>query len=240
MPIYLPLQVDFADDENVAKIARYGRDARAIRDLLVQMWLYCKRNLTDGKVPVEQVGKLVYPDPPKVGIRDADRLVEVGMAQHVPEGYFLPGYLKRNKSRAQVEAERVKRAESGRIGGKRSGSVRRDEANVKQSASTMTNPEHIDTEHTAQSTTVELTSGGQRPEPLTPADARCAAHQGVPDPGPCRGCMTARKHAERAADAAAEAAAAERRDCPNCDENGWQLDPATSTPVRRCDHRRAS
>lgn len=42
-PIFVPLEVDYADDKDIAKVARYGRDARAVRDLLVQMWCYCKQ-----------------------------------------------------------------------------------------------------------------------------------------------------------------------------------------------------
>jgi hypothetical protein len=137
--IHVQLIVNYGEDPQIRALARYGRDARGCRDLYVQMLCYCKRNLTDGYIPSEEVGVLVYPDSPKVGKRDAERLVEVGLAKHIEGGYLLPGFLKRNKSRAQVEAESEKKAAAGRKGGIRSGQVRRgseaSEANTKQSAS---------------------------------------------------------------------------------------------------------
>jgi hypothetical protein len=116
--LFLPLEVLFHEDEIVARVARYGKDARAVRDLLVQMWLYCKRRTSDGHVPLEEVGKFVYPDSPKIGLRDADRLVEIGMAKKTDTGYFLPGYLKRNKSRAEVQERKDALAEEGSEAGR--------------------------------------------------------------------------------------------------------------------------
>jgi hypothetical protein len=134
--IHVQLIVNYGEDPKIRALARFGRDARACRDLYVQMLCYCKRNLTDGYIPSEEVGVLVYPDSPRVGKRDAERLVEVGLAKHTEGGYLLPGFLKRNKSKAQVEAESEKKANAGRKGGIRSGQVRRNsEANTKQSAS---------------------------------------------------------------------------------------------------------
>lgn len=116
--LHIELYVDFADDpEGCAKLARYGRDARSIRDLFVQMICYCKRTKSDGHVPVEQVGKLVYPDSPARGMKDADRLIECDLAQRTETGYFLPSYLKRNKSRAQIEAAGDLLADSGHESG---------------------------------------------------------------------------------------------------------------------------
>lgn len=98
--------------------------------------------------------------------------------------------------------------------------------------------------------------GGQRRETLravpatqpppiqTPADARCTAHTGVADPGPCRGCKTARERAEQALHHVSEQ---QRREdehaaitCTRCDGT-WVVDPATKLPTRhRCDHRRTA
>ena len=146
--IHVQLIVNYGEDPQIRALARYGRDARGCRDLYVQMLCYCKRNLTDGYIPSEEVGVLVYPDSPKVGKRDAERLVEVGLAKHIEGGYLLPGFLKRNKSRAQVEAESEKKAAAGRKGGIRSGQVRRGgEAETKQSASLeQANGKHVASE----------------------------------------------------------------------------------------------
>lgn len=133
--IHVQLAVNYGEDPKLRALARFGRDARGCRDLYVQMVCYCKRNLTDGFVPVDEVGVLVYPDAPKVGRRDADRLVEVGLAEPRDDGYFISGFLKRNKSKAEVEAISEAKAANGRRGGVRSGEVRRGEAKPKQSAS---------------------------------------------------------------------------------------------------------
>jgi hypothetical protein len=133
--IFLQLVVTFPEDAKVRALARFGRDARACRDLYVQMSLYCKRNLTDGIVPDEEIGILVYPDTPKAGQRDAARLIEVGLIERAEDGYRIPAFLKRNKSRAQVEEISKVRAEAGIRGGYRSGEVRRLQAIPKQSAS---------------------------------------------------------------------------------------------------------
>lgn len=129
--IHLQLVVNYGSDPKVRALARYGRDARAVRDLWVQMMCYCKGELSDGFVPDEELGILVYPDPPKTGERDVLRLAEVGLVERVDGGWYLPSFLKRNKSRAQVEAISSAKAEVGRQGGIRSGQTRK----AKQTAS---------------------------------------------------------------------------------------------------------
>jgi hypothetical protein len=133
--IHVQLAVNYGEDPKLRALARFGRDARACRDLYVQMVCHCKRNLTDGFVLAEELGVLVYPDSPKTGKRDADRLAEVGLVEATEGGYFVLAFLKRNKSRAQVEAISAAKAASGRKGGTRSGEVRRAEANTKHFAS---------------------------------------------------------------------------------------------------------
>ena len=133
--IHIQLIVNYSEDPELRKVARYGKDARGLRDLYVQMICYCKRNLTDGHVPDEELGVLVYPDSARIGMRDAERLVDIEVIERTASGFYLPGFLKRNKSKAQVEAESIERAKAGEIGGKRSGMVRRGEAKPKQSAS---------------------------------------------------------------------------------------------------------
>jgi hypothetical protein len=100
--IYVPLSVDFPDNPKVRALARYGREARAARDLYVQMLLYCKRTRSDGFVPLEQVGLLVYPDPERVGKRDAGRLADAELIIAVTNGYRVAGWLERNASRADI------------------------------------------------------------------------------------------------------------------------------------------
>lgn len=240
-PIFVPLEVDYADDKDIAKVARYRRpgEARAVRDLLVQMWCYCKQELSDGHVPLEQVGKLAYPDSEKIGLRDADRLVEIGVIERTETGYYLPGFLKRNKSRAQVEAESAKKAEAGRLGGIRSGESRRNEADVKQGASVWLNTEDRGQRTEDRDVT---TVGGERTETLTAPNAtfptHCQDHQNVRDPGPCGGCKVARETYQRIDQERRErSTAAIVADCPSCDPDGWALDQNGEATTHRCRHR---
>ncbi|MFC6081027.1 hypothetical protein [Sphaerisporangium aureirubrum] len=122
--IYIELAVNHSEDPKVRALFRYGRDARACRDLFVQMICYAKRNLTDGFVPDEELPILVYPDPPKHGKRDADRLVDAQLLQRVEGGYVIPAYIKRNKSKAQVMQAVEDKQSGGSLGNHRRWHVR--------------------------------------------------------------------------------------------------------------------
>jgi hypothetical protein len=114
--IHIELAVNYGEDPKMRALARFGRDARACRDLYVQMTCYCKRNLTDGFVPAEELGVLVYPDTPRNGERDAGRLVEVGLIERVDGGFRVCAYIKRNRSKAEVLEMAEKKASGGSLG----------------------------------------------------------------------------------------------------------------------------
>jgi len=122
--IYIKLAVTFADDPKVRSLARYGPDAGLARDLYVQMILHCKRLLTDGFVPAEQIGLLVYPLDPEHGNQLAKQLASVGLIKEVSnteasdkQGWEVCAYLKRNGTKEDVERLSQVRAEAGRAGG---------------------------------------------------------------------------------------------------------------------------
>lgn len=238
--IYLQLQVDFADDEKVARLARYGRDARALRDLLTQMWCYCKREQSDGHVPAEIVGKLVYPDTPKNGLRDAGRLVECDIAERTPTGYYLPGYLKHNKSRAEIAEISARKAEAGHKGGLASGQVRSGQANAKHGGSP---PRSHSSENRVQ--TAEITSsssvGGERTETLRAVRATepptCLSHPDGNFDGPCAGCKRVREYGDKNAEQARRDALSAAANCPRCNGTNW-LEDEQGNPTKKCDHQR--
>jgi len=125
--IYIKLAVTFADDPKVRSLARYGPDANLARDLYVQMILHCKRLLTDGFVPAEQIGLLVYPLDPEHGNQLAKQLASVGLIKEVSnseandkQGWEVCAYLKRNGTKEDVERLSQVRAEAGRAGGVKS------------------------------------------------------------------------------------------------------------------------
>lgn len=104
---------------------------------------YCNRHLTDGFIPARVLGTLTD----FTGITDeangeakpkqlASVLLDVGLWEEADGGYQIHDYLEYNPSRDEVLATREKRAEAGRIGGKRSG-LARNEAKPKQNASNL-------------------------------------------------------------------------------------------------------
>lgn len=123
--IYIKLVVGFPRDPKVRALARYGSpDAGLARDLYVQMCLYCKDQLSDGFVPSEEVGALAYPLDMEHSNQLAKQLASVGLIKEVsnpeaPEsnGWLVCAFLKRNRSRDDVEKLSEVRAEAGRTGG---------------------------------------------------------------------------------------------------------------------------
>lgn len=113
--LHLQLSVNFPDNRKVRALVRYGRDARAIRDLYVQMCLYCKGTLSDGFVPDEQIGLLVYPDTEKNGKRDAARLAEVGLLERGVNGWLVTGWFDRNNSREEVRQKSAAKARGAKL-----------------------------------------------------------------------------------------------------------------------------
>jgi hypothetical protein len=127
--IYIKLSVTFANDPKVRMLARYGVDGILARDLYVQMICHCKEMLTDGLVQEEQLGLMVYPLDVEHGKQLAKQLASVGLITEEASGYRVLAYLKRNGSRADVEALSEKRAEAGRRGGEVSRKPARQDAN---------------------------------------------------------------------------------------------------------------
>lgn len=132
--IHIELAVNYADDPKMVALCRWPKDARATRDLYVQMVCYAKDNMTDGHVPAENIGKLAYPDTAKTGERQVKLLAEVGLIEVAVGGWYIIAFLRRNKSRAEVMALSEVRSASGKEGGLKSGLVRQGEANTKQVA----------------------------------------------------------------------------------------------------------
>lgn len=173
--IHVELAVNYAADPKVAALARFGKEARLARDLYVQMVCYAKANMTDGFVPTEIVGQLAYPDVPRSALRQAGFIADVGLTSAVDGGWHITAYLKRNKSRAEVIELSEARAEAGRVGGKRSGLVRKKEANGKQNekvASVCLNTE----------SETESKSDSETSKPPTPTESRPPQGTRIPDP----------------------------------------------------------
>lgn len=261
--IFIQLEVDFDEDEAIARLARYTKpgEARACRDLLVSMWRYCRRKMTDGHVPAEMVGKLVYPDSAKRGERDADRLVECGLAERTDTGFYLPGYLKHNPSKAQVEARQdalaVSGSESGSFGnhvrwhvkkGKTSRSCehcqRRDPVAIPSGTDRVDLigsdrvGSHIDIDR-GRDRDKRTTQGGDRYETLPATDATgpptCSKHPDGDSDQPCAGCQRVRQWREDLKASIKADAAERRRNCTRCGGGGW-IETDDGTPAVKCNH----
>lgn len=139
--IYIKLVTTFPKDPKVRALARYGTDAGLARDLYVQMCLYCKEMLSDGFVPAEEIGLLVYPLDPEHGNQLAKQLASVGLTKELSkneaQGWQVLAYVRRNGTREDTEQLSKVRAEAGRAGGTKSRkrpAQRAPKANSKQVA----------------------------------------------------------------------------------------------------------
>lgn len=116
--IYFPLTVGFPSNRKVRTLVQFGSpDAGLARDLYVQMLIFCKDTMSDGHVPEHQLGLLVYPTAIEHAKQLASHLVSVELINEEPGGWFVPGFLRKNKTRAEIKALSEVRAESGRNGG---------------------------------------------------------------------------------------------------------------------------
>lgn len=113
--LHLQLAVNFPGNRKVRALVRYGREVRALRDLYVQMCLYSKGCLSDGFVPDEEIGVLVYPDTDKNGQRDAARLAEVGLVERGIGGWLITGWFDRNPSREDVKQKSAAKARGAKL-----------------------------------------------------------------------------------------------------------------------------
>ena len=84
------------------KTLRAGNEAVGV---FVRIVCYCAQHLTDGAVDAGVALSIAGRQKP------LDRLVTVGLLERDDEGYSVHGYLERNPSRAQVEADRAARTQ---------------------------------------------------------------------------------------------------------------------------------
>lgn len=100
--------------------------------LFVCALCYCSRHLTDGFIPDGAVTQLSNVTKPRLQL---GRLVGANLIHEVDGGWQVTDYLQWQRSRAEVNDIKAKRAEAGRKGGSKGGST--NEANGKQTGSTL-------------------------------------------------------------------------------------------------------
>lgn len=113
--LHVTLYVNYADDEKLTDVSR------GARLLYVDALCLAKRMLNDGLLTEPQVAKLAYPETPAKAKRLAGELVDTGAWQWVDEkrSYFISSWLKRNKSRVEVEEDRRKAEDAAALGNHR-------------------------------------------------------------------------------------------------------------------------
>jgi hypothetical protein len=76
---FYKMRCGWATDPKVAALARFGAvDACLARDLFGQLIDYARRELTDGLVPADEIGRLAYPLPAPDAMRVAEQLADPG------------------------------------------------------------------------------------------------------------------------------------------------------------------
>lgn len=113
--LHIQLSVDYADDE------KFAETSRSARLLYVDSLCMAKRLLNDGTVTRAQLDKLMYPERPAAAKKAADELVATGawIWDEDRKVYVIAAWLKRNKSRAQIHADRLAAEEAALLGNHR-------------------------------------------------------------------------------------------------------------------------
>ena len=114
LEIWVKMSVGFDEDPKVVALAAYGDEAPMARDLYLAMVRYCRRNLSDGLVPTYELMRLAYPLAMPLAQRIASHLVDEELITPVATGWLVNAYVKRNGTRADIEARAKVQAENAR------------------------------------------------------------------------------------------------------------------------------
>jgi len=117
---YVPLDVDIFGNRRMLKISPLARL------VFITCLVIAKRNESDGRVTLPQIAR-EQPD-----IDDPQSFVKGLVAQGLlgeeedddDEAFIIPGWLERNKSRAEIDELRAKRAAAGARGGRPPGEIK--------------------------------------------------------------------------------------------------------------------
>lgn len=108
---WLRIDDDMLDHEKWRRALREGGDAALL--VWLRLTSYCSRRLTDGRVAADMVAEIAQLARSKSRARALQALVEHGLCtRHVDGAIVVCGYLERNPSKADVIAERERRAQA--------------------------------------------------------------------------------------------------------------------------------
>lgn len=143
------------------KVVRAGNEAVGA---FVRVVCYCSQYLTDGAVPAATAREIARP-------KVLERLVEVGLLEVDGDGFRVHGYLERNPSRLQVEAERAAKTQ-------RQNRWRESRAQESKTAPNAGNVPRVDAS-TAPSQDASKDAAPSRPVPTRKENTACSlrAHE---------------------------------------------------------------
>ena len=106
--LFVQLAIHYADDEKFEEVSRSSRL------LFVDSLVFSKKLLNEGIFYSTQVHKMMYPESKRAAQKAADELVAAGLWSWDPDRrlYTVVSWLKRNKSRSQIEQARAEAEES--------------------------------------------------------------------------------------------------------------------------------
>jgi hypothetical protein len=200
--LHIQLAVNYADDEKFEEVSR------SARLLYVDSLCSAKKLLNDGVFSRVKVRKLMYPERPSVADKAAAELVAAGLwnwdAQR--KVFIIAAWLKRNKSRSQIEQDRKDAEEASLKANHTRWHVGRNEVDPKcrlcskggsgggsgPGSGGGIRPESTETE-TETETEIKNKPPSPPASPVTNGRARAIATQEAPDgnPGPAEELVTA-------------------------------------------------
>lgn len=135
-----------------------GLSDKAFR-LLIELWAYSSRHLTDGRIP-SVIAK-------KRGAKARDELSATGLLSEHETGHECHDYLEHQRSKEHIEAIKEKRREAGRKGGRPKANQNQIGKQTESKGQSQNNPETEEVLRTSQTETKE--------PPVVPLDADASA-----------------------------------------------------------------
>jgi hypothetical protein len=116
--IYLPLPVDYDEDDELSGLHTHGLEGAAALALAVGMLCYCKRRLTDGRVPAEQPARILPDLSPDQLQALLKHLLSTCFITGEAGAWQVVGYTDRYGSREEAERRAATKRTAGAQGGR--------------------------------------------------------------------------------------------------------------------------
>ena len=118
MRIYLPLPVDWDEDDELTGLPDLGEDGYLAQLLALGMLLYCKRRLSDGRVPLAQPARIMHRLPTERVGQLVKHLLDSCFITEQAGAWQVCNYTANYGSRADAERRSEQRRSAGALGGR--------------------------------------------------------------------------------------------------------------------------